>query len=287
MSFTNFKTDEGLSINATEIEQLSRARLAELNALLDLKLRALKKAPEGTLRVTQSNHSVQYYHRTKPTDHTGKYISATHKELAAQLARKDYDNKIVAATKIEAKLLSAFLRAYTKLVKNHMFAEEVYSKLHKNRQVLVEPVRLSDEEFTSRWQAITYKKDFAPENNNYLTVKGEAVRSKSEILIADTLNRMNIPYHYEFPIKLLSEDGRKITVHPDFLCLNPRTRKEYIWEHFGRMDDIEYITNTVRKLNLYARNGILPGKNLITTHETAEQPLNTKLIKKIVEEFLE
>ena len=97
---------------------------------------------------------------------------------------------------------------------------------------------------------------------------------------------MNIPYHYEFPIKLLAEDGSKITVHPDFLCLNPRTRKEFLWEHFGRMDDIEYATGTVRKLKLFAKNDIFPGKNLITTHETSDQPLNTSLIKKIAEEFL-
>jgi hypothetical protein len=286
MSFTNFKTNESLSIDASELEQLSRARMAELTALLDLKLRALKKSPEGTLRITQSNHSVQYYHRTKPTDHTGKYIPATQKEQAAQLAQKDYDKKIVAATKTELKFLSAFLRTYTKLVKNHMFAEDVYSKLHKNRRLLVASVKLSDQEFASRWQTISYKKDFSPENKNYLTAKGEAVRSKSEILIADTLNRMNIPYHYEFPIKLLAEDGTKITVHPDFLCLNPRTHKEFLWEHFGRMDDIEYATGTVRKLNLFAKNGIFPGKNLITTHETSDQPLNTSLIKKIAEEFL-
>ena len=52
MSFTNLKTDELLSSNVEEITQLMYARLAEVNALLDLKLRAIKKGPDGRLRIT-------------------------------------------------------------------------------------------------------------------------------------------------------------------------------------------------------------------------------------------
>ena len=286
MSFTNFKTNECLVVNADEIEQQARKRLAEINALIALKMRTLQKTPDGTLRVTHSNNSVQYYHRIKPADHTGIYIPAAKKDFAMQLAQKDYDKKVIASAKNESKILTGFLRAYSLLFKNNSLVEKIFQKIHKSRQILVKPVRLSDEEFAAHWQALKYKKDFMPKNQNHLTAKGEVVRSKSEILIADTLNRMNIPYHYEFPIKLLREDGTKTTFHPDFLCLNRRTRKEFLWEHFGRMDDAEYATQTVSKLNLFAHNGLFPGKNLITTMETATQPLNTRQIEKLAEEFL-
>ena len=286
MSFTNFKTTECLSTNAEEIEQLTKNRMAELNAMLELKLRSIKKAPEGSVRITQSHNSVQYYHITNKGDNTGTYIPAGHRELAVQLAQKDYDKKVTESAAKEIKFLSKILKDCTQFFKKNTLAEKLFQNLHKNRHALVEPVKLSDEEYAARWQAINYKKDFTPENKNFRTIKDEIVRSKSEILIADTLNRMNIPYHYEFPIKLITEDGTKTTFHPDFLCLNRRTRKEFLWEHFGRMDDAEYATQTVSKLNLFARNGIFAGKNLITTMETSSQPLNTRQIQKIAEEFL-
>ena len=286
MSFTNFKTDELLASNVEEINQLMYARLAEVNALLDLKLRTIKKGPDGRLRVTQSNHSVQYYHMKTTRDNKGTYIPSEQKEFIEKLAQNDYDKKIAASVKIEINAISKFLNVYSRLLKKNTLAEKLFPNLNKNRRALVEPVKLSDEEYAARWQAINYKKDFIPENKNFRTIKDEVVRSKSEILIADTLNRMKIPYHYEFPIKLLSENGTKTTFHPDFLCLNRRTRKEFLWEHFGRMDDAEYVENTVRKLNLFARNGIFPGKNLLSTMETSGQPLNTRQIKKLAEEFL-
>ena len=286
MSFTNFKTTECLISNAEEIEQLTKNRMAELNALLELKLRSIKKAPEGSLRITQSHNSVQYYHIINKGDNTGTYIPAEHRKLAVQLAQKDYDKKVTESASKEIKFLSNIFKNCTQFFKKNTLAEKIFQNLHKNRRTLVEPVKLSDEEYAARWQAINYKKDFTPENKNYRTIKDEVVRSKSEILIADTLNRMNIPYHYEFPIKLLREDGTKTTFHPDFLCLNRRTRKEFLWEHFGRMDDAEYASQTVSKLNLFAHNGIFPGKNLITTMETATQPLNTRQIEKLAEEFL-
>ena len=286
MSFTNFKTTECLSTNAEEIEQLTRTRMAELNAMLEIKLRSIKKAPEGSLRITQSHNSVQYYHIINKGDNTGTYIPARNRELTVQLAQKDYDKKVAESSVKEIKFLSKILKDCTQFFKKNTLAEKLFQNLHKNRRALVEPVKLSDEEYAARWQAINYKKDFTPENKNFRTIKDEIVRSKSEILIADTLNRMNIPYHYEFPIKLITEDGTKTTFHPDFLCLNRRTRKEFLWEHFGRMDDTEYATQTVSKLNLFAHNGIFPGKNLITTMETSTQPLNTRQVKKLAEEFL-
>ena len=41
-------------------------------------------------------------------------------------------------------------------------------------------------------------------------------------------------------------------LHPDFYCLNLRTRQEFAWEHFGMMDDPDYASTTAEKLRLYA-----------------------------------
>ena len=68
--------------------------------------------------------------------------------------------------------------------------------------------------------------------------------------------------------------------------MNKSSGKIYYIEHFGKMDDMEYISGAINKLDLYERNGILLGKNLIILHETKEFPLNVKVLQNYIEEFL-
>lgn len=70
------------------------------------------------------------------------------------------------------------------------------------------------------------------------------------------------------------------TTHPDFYCINPRTRKEFIWEHFGMMSDSNYAENAIGKISMYANAGWTLGSNLLATFESAVQPLNSKAVKK-------
>ena len=57
------------------------------------------------------------------------------------------------------------------------------------------------------------------------TERGEQVRSKSEKIIADSLYRNGIPYRYEHPVYLRGMG----VVHPDFICLHVKKRKEILW----------------------------------------------------------
>lgn len=68
--------------------------------------------------------------------------------------------------------------------------------------------------------------------------------------------------------------------------MNRRTGKIYLYEHFGRMDDFMYVENSMRKLDLYEKNGYLLGKNLIITRETVASPLNIKKVDSYIKEFL-
>ncbi len=265
------------------MEPVLQARLAEVNALLATKLKELKKAPPGSLRLTKSNKVVQYYHRTERGDTSGHYIPAKNFKLAKALAQKDYDKQLIELLKKESRLLQDALNNY----KNTPLAERLFPLLHKNRQALIKPVCLPDSDFAKFWQTVAYeKKPFAPEAPVLLTARNERVRSKSEIIIADTLNRLSIPYRYEFPIKLKTENGDYRLSHPDFICLNLRTREEFLWEHFGMMDDAEYSAATARKLRLYENNGIYPGKNLIISVEISELPINTRQIEKLAVQYL-
>lgn len=83
----------------------------------------------------------------------------------------------------------------------------------------------------------------AGESIEILTEKGESVKSKSEKIIADKLNMMNVPYCYEGPLYMKGYGH----VKPDFKVVNVATRKEYYWEHFGLMSDEEYAKKAIKK----------------------------------------
>ena len=108
------------------------------------------------------------------------------------------------------------------------------------------------------------------------------MRSKTEILIANALNKFGIPYHYECPLYL---EGYGI-VHPDFTALNIRLRKLYYWEHNGMMDDPDYLENALYRITMYEKNDIYPGDKLIITHETSTRPINSKSIEAMIQKFL-
>ena len=87
-----------------------------------------------------------------------------------------------------------------------------------------------------------------PENLRYETERGDVVRSKSEVIIANILyqNREHILYKYERPLEIV-ENGRKKTIYPDFTIINKNTGKITYWEHAGRMDDPYYANDFVKK----------------------------------------
>lgn len=104
----------------------------------------------------------------------------------------------------------------------------------------------------------------------------------SDLAYLDTFLRKfdvdNIPYHYERPIYLKGFG----MVYPDFCCLNIRRRKEIIWEHFGMMGDSEYSRKALRKIDQYIQNGYYQGDNIIYTFESLDNPMNTKVVDKLI-----
>jgi len=280
-------------LSSISVSRVLQTRLEEVNALLALKLKTLKKAPEGSLHVSQSNGAVQYYHKTTSSSKHGSYIASKNAKLAQQLAQADYDRKLVISLRHESEVLQRALARYNKFERKHGLAEKLFNKLSKSKQTLIKPIHLSDEEFSASWSSVSYNgRNYATNHliaagqPEHLTSRGEQVRSKSEIIIADTLNRLKIPYKYEYPIKIVNETDEIRTFYPDFLCLNVRTRQEFIWEHLGMMDDAEYAGSAARKLRLFEKNGIFPGKNLIITTETSELPINAKQVEKVASQYL-
>lgn len=261
----------------TLVKQMSE-RKEELEQFLIIKTKALKTAPDGFLRVSKKHNSRQYYHRTGRSKYECLYLNRNQNALAAALAQKDYDCKLVAELMAEIKVLKRLLDSY-----QPARIEKIYQSLHENRKPLIAPVILPDEDYVRRWFSFEYeKKAFADNAPEYYTARGERVRSKSEIIIADTLNRFNVPYRYECPINI----GGNGTIHPDFTCLNVRTRKEYLWEHNGMMSDADYADYATKRIDMYTLAGYSADENLILTYETVNKPLNSRVIEHYIRKLL-
>ena len=234
-----------------------------------------KETPKECLRISKSNGVFQYY-----TIKNGKrcYIRKKNLKIAQDIAQRDYNKKITAFLKENIQALRLFTKHYSP-----QKCENYYKELPAARKLLIKPAFLDKETFAKNWQSQKYEPNRDFPEGKFFTTKDEHVRSKSEVIIANLLYNKGIPYHYETPVKISST----LTFHPDFLCLNKRTRQEFYWEHCGKMDDSEYSSNLVKRLAIYAQKNIIPGKNLILTMETLEQPLNTKDIERIIEAYLE
>lgn len=239
------------------------------------KEKALSIAPEGTLRICSSRRTPQYYQRIAPKDTSGVYIREKDNQIIPKLAQKDYNRKVLVAVEKELKAIDKYLANYP-----NFNAEQIYESLHAERQKLVLPIRESDEQYVQNWVGTQYQgKEFCADTPELYTAKGERVRSKSEVIIADVLSREGVPYRYEYPIYLKGL-GK---VYPDFTVLNVRLRKEIYWEHLGMMDDSDYVEKAIQKIAAYEKSGFWPGDKLILTYETRTNPINQKQIRDIIE----
>lgn len=261
-----------------KIRNFLKEREKYLCELKSEKEKELKTAPEGLLRVCNSRNRIQYYHRTDPKDFNGVYIKEKNIHLAQRLAQKDYDQKILRAIEKELECIRKYLINYPKTN-----VEQVFESLHRDRQRLIHPIRETDEQYSQNWRNVEYEgKGFAEDAPEFYTSRGERVRSKSEWIIAELLEKEEIPYRYEYPVYLRGF-GK---VYPDFTVLNIRTRREIYWEHMGMMDNPAYAEKAVNKIHTYEQNGIFPGEELLLTYETSKSPLDQKVIMRKIQRYL-
>ena len=287
------KKIEDLPPLSLQISELLDRRAADLLNLIKIKEHALKNAPAGSVRIVQRRNNVlQFYRKEEAGDYQGTYMPREDDALARRLVQKDYDQRALEKTKDELRLIRQFQNSLQK-----KSIDTTFAALDETRQSLVTPATLTDAQYAELWQNQPYrKKKIAGDLPQLTTDRGEIVRSKSEVIIANSLKSNNVPYRYEYPLVIEREGGGKNSAsfvnedfcefHPDFYCLNVRTRQEYAWEHLGMIDDAEYAGRAAEKLALYSANGYFPGKNLIITMESKSAPISSQEIGRVINEYL-
>lgn len=253
-------------------KEIAQKRIAFLYKIRQKLISQCKEGLNQKLRITKCNGYVQYYLRNISERTQYRYISKKQIDLIKKVAQAEYVDDVIQAIDEELTCLEEFIE---KMPKTN--AEGLYERLPPERRQLVRPWNAGDEEIIDRWRKKDGVDRHIREVTPYLTERGEYVRSKSEIIIANTLNRYGVPYKYEKPIVL---DGK--LRFPDFTLLNIRLRKEVLWEHFGMLDKLDYLTESIQKVAAYNRAGYFAGDNLILTYECGGVPIDVAQIESII-----
>ena len=274
-----------VGVNANDVKARVEERIVYLKRLIDHETRKLgddttNQLNKRSLIVAKKNKGYQYYIEENGKEgKTRSYVGKERMESARTLAQNSYDHKLLTIAREELRTLESFLRTYD--AKSDRL-EDCYRKLSDARKMLVLPTVPPSELYAAQWQEADYKrKEFKEGQQFYMTARGEKVRSKSEVLIADEMDRSNMFYRYE--CQLILPNGK--IYYPDYTILNEKTRGLFYWEHLGKLGDPDYVNDNLVKLNDYAKAGIIPGKNLILTFESDKVPLNTETVKEVIRTF--
>ena len=234
----------------------------------------LKALPTGWINIRHQNGKAYYYYANAKSKE--RFLTKKDEELIKQLLQKRYLKEVLKAAKNELLALSKMLNIYLADL-----PEEMFEKLPEELRSGVEPIILGNEQDAREWMEEPYVgKPFKDDAPVYMTIKGERVRSKSEVMLADRLFFRGMPYKYECPIMI---DG--IVIHPDFSMKRMSDNKIIYHEHCGKMDDPEYYSDLVERINLYNQAGIMQGDRLTFSFETSDKPLDIRVIDRLIDEF--
>lgn len=260
-----------------EIFEAAKCRLENLKKIRnDIKKQQINE-PEGSLRISTHNGKIRTYRKFGDKSKKDQYIPQSEHELACRLARKGYLDKALTLVDDEIDHLEKYVDDCTDNT-----VEILFGKLSSLRKEMIVPLVETDEQFVDRWENQTFiQKPFGNSSQAFETKRGDIVRSKSELIIADELFYAGIPYRYERRTSI-----GNVPVFPDFTVLNTARRKEFIWEHLGKLDDPDYADNTAVKLNNYLSNGYYPGINMILTWETSRTPIKPELVRDLISIFI-
>jgi len=122
---------------------------------------------------------------------------------------------------------------------------------------------------------------------------GLFVRTKGELVIAELLYSLEIPFYYEKALTLTAQRSDEVgvpytsqkTYYPDF-TIEPNRLFPIYWEHKGLMKYSEYVARDMQKEIDYNANGIYQSHNLIVTAEGPNNQMDMDGIMRIVTGWL-
>lgn len=270
-----------MNISKFDINKDIEERITYLEEQKEELEKELSKMPEGSLLVApgSTKNSFRYYLRMSSKDKMGVYLDRSKFADKMKYAKKKYLKEL-------AKNIDGEIGKLEKVKRLHISDSvmDTYLEMNLGIKKLIKPINVDDDTYARLWKSVTYKGLGFDENDtsSFYSDRGERMRSKSEVLIANALNRMKIPYNYEQPIA--RKNGELL--YPDFAILDVKRRRTVYLEHLGKMDDMSYVSRNIWKLNEYKKIDIYLGVNLFLTYENSSNALGTDEIYKIIQHII-
>ena len=179
--------------------------------------------------------------------------------MLLRLNNKDFCHRI-------EKLKASFTKRYGDLVPEDVWDIRTQGKMWQAQEY--HDLKMDDEEDEALWESL----------------RGDMHRSKLELIVADQIYSMNYYYRTEEEVYMPSIGRNR---YPDFTVVSPITGKKVYVEVFGMMDNEEYAKKNYKKINIYARNGIIIGMNFLPVFEYPGVPFDTAAFRVSLQALLD
>lgn len=256
-------------------------KIEEYKALIEAIKKSRVEEVDGNIIVAMSHGKIQYYQSIVDRSTRKRkrvYIKKGNGDLLNNLANKHCYDDLLGILVNRLMAMENLAVCYSDdEVDDYLEAKN--PEIKKMADIIIPTYK----QIVENWLLKPYRGlSFRRDDPIIYTKNGDRVRSKSEKILADLFYDLCVGYKYEYPLTL--KNG--ITYYPDFTFISPYTKKEIYWEHFGRIDDVEYAPKFIEKMQVYEDNGLIYGQNLLITFESSKRILDVKFAKSLVEKYL-
>ncbi len=247
-----------------------------------LKLRDTRKVceeklcslPEGVLRADVKRGKSYYYQTLSGVE---KYLGRREMELVEALKERKLAEEILKVVSANEECLECAIHTL-----RPFSPKEIYKTLPKsyrkegdsNSGGITDGQAWADAPYVKKSSYGRY------EDPSQLTLKGDYVRSKSELNIANMMYMKGIPYRYEEVTELCGE-----IIAPDFAVYRESDGKVLFLEHFGMMYNRKYRDDFAWKVHLYIKAGYMPYRDVFFTFEDLDGNIDTRFIDYLMETY--
>lgn len=258
-------------MNNEQMNSIIQDETKRLETILKRSAAIIGSSPPGKLWIHKKG-DYYFFEISYPDSKEIRYVKKKEADVLAPMVRKYCAESIKSLAEKQMDSIINLNISY-----DFDLIEKEYSRLYDIFGVLVPDCFLPRKVIIERWKSKKYEKHpraISPETA-VKTETGELVRSKNEAQAANILNRLGIPYHYEE--RLLLSD--KSVWYPDFTIYSPVTGDKFYIEIFGMMSDPKYLEEAARKLESYAKNGIMAGDKLLVFFEFSDSRFDTEVFE--------
>jgi len=260
----------------TNMKYLSLQEQLNLNQqLLQSINEQLTIAPAGELRMRKHNNGYQWWVHYPGSATKDEYIKGLDKDKHRSYANKYYLSLLKKEIEKENNIL----------IKSQYYNPEnkgtIYDNLPSYIKQYVTPLHKSTATQIQDWYERDFQSntfDFSP-MSSFTTQKGEIVRSRAELIIANELAAHNLYYHYEEVLTLSSGKKR----YPDFTVAHPATGEFYYIEFFGMMNNEKYALDAYTKIQEYSNDAVFP--KMIFMFDYVGAPFTNTTVTNIIKTY--